>query len=121
MLIAAPVLLGACVSGPDRGQVLNSLIGQPETTAVQVLGVPSRTYEAEGHKFLAYTEQRSQVIDRGPFLFGGFGGFGYGPGFGPGFGYGGFFPSEVVVRGCETTLDVVGGVVRTWALRGNAC
>ncbi len=119
------LLLGACATGPDRATVLNSLVGQPETEAVRVLGVPSRSYDTAGHRFLAFTEQRSQVIDGGgPFLVGGGGfyggGFGVGPGFGPGFGFASF-PTEIVPRICETTLDVSGGRVQSWALRGNAC
>ena len=67
-----------------------------------------------GHKYLAYAEERSEVIAGGPFVFGG--GF-----YGSRFGYFGGLPTEVIRRGCETTFDVADGRVLTWALRGNAC
>lgn len=123
-LLLSTLLMAACTTGPDRAAVLNGLVGQPETEVVRVLGVPSRTYETAGHKFLAYTEQRSSYVDGGfgGFYGGGFfgGGF-YGAGFGPGFGYGYGFPAEIIPRLCETTFDVAGGRVQSWALRGNAC
>ena len=81
------------------------------------LGVPSRTYETGERKFLAYSEQHSDLIGGGPF----FGGLGYfGPGYGGYGGYGGF-PTEVVERKCETTFEVGNGRVLAWSLRGNAC
>ena len=111
-----PLLLAACATGPDRATVLNGLVGQDETSLVRQLGVPTRTADTPGHRFLAYTERRADYIPGGPF----FGGFGYG-GYG-GFGYGGaFFPPEVIDRQCETTFDLVGGRVQSWSLRGNSC
>ena len=117
------LLLGACATGPSRSDVLNSMIGLPETEVVRQLGVPSRTYETGGHTFLAYIEQRAQVLDPVPAFYGsGFYGSGfYGAGFGPGFGLGAAFPTEIIPRTCETTIDVVGGRMVTWSLRGNAC
>ena len=122
------LLLAACATGPDRTMVLNSLVGQSETEAVRTLGVPSRSYETAGRKFLAYREERAQILDGGGGFFGGGfygGGFGYGTGFGsafgPSFGYGAAFPAEVIPRVCETTLEVAGGRVTGWSLRGNSC
>ena len=113
-----PWLLAAVLSGCappfDRPAFLATLVGQPEAELVRRLGVPSRTYETGGRKFLAYSEQRSDLIGGGAF----FGGFGY---FGPGYdGYGGF-PSEIIERSCETTFEVGDGRVLAWSLRGNAC
>ena len=103
----------ACGTGPDRRVVLSALVGQPETEVVRQLGVPSRSYETGGRKFIAYDERRTDLIPAAPFI----GGFGY-----LGYGYGGFaFPPQVIDRGCETTLEVAGGRVVSWSLRGNAC
>ncbi len=111
-------LLAGCAPAFNRPAFLATLVGQPEAEVVRRLGVPSRTYEAGGRKFLAYAERRSEVITGGPF-FGGFGGgFGY---YGPGFGLYSAFPSEVIERGCETTFEISDGRVLTWSLRGNAC
>ena len=94
--------------------VLASLVGQPETEVVRQLGVPTRSYETGGRKFIAYDERRTELIPQAPFI-GGFGYFGYG--------YGGFggLPAQLIERGCETTLEVAGGRVVSWTLRGSAC
>ena len=112
LILAGCLALAACATGPDRRQVLASLVGQPETEAVRQFGVPTRTYETGGRKFIAYDERTTDLLPSGPFL----GGFGY-------FGYGGFggFPPQLIERGCETTLEVAGGKVVSWALRCNAC
>ena len=113
-----PLLLAAALAGCapafNRPAFLATLVGQPETELVRRLGVPSRTYETDGRKFLAYSERRSEVIGGGPF----FGGFGY---FGSGLGYGAAFPPEIIERICETTFEVGNGRVLAWSLRGNAC
>lgn len=103
------VLLAGCAPAFNRPAFLASLVGQPEAEVVRQLGVPSRTYEANGRKFLAYSERRSEIVSLGV----GFGGY-----FGPSFGYS---PSEIIERGCETTFETANGRVLTWSLRGNAC
>lgn len=108
------LLLSACAQGPSRAAYLNGLIGLSEADVVRQMGVPSRTFDTEGHKFLAYVEQRQDYVGGGPFFYGG--GF-----FGGGFGYGATFPAQVIDRVCETTVDFVGGRMRGWSLRGNAC
>ena len=133
VLFLLPVLLAGCaVDGiRERQAQLAPLIGQSETTLIQRLGVPSRTYETGGSKFLAYTQNSIEYDPgSGPFFdgfggygFGGFGGGFYGPGvYGP-FGYGGYggFPPEIYQDHCETTFQVTGGMVRSFSVRGNAC
>lgn len=112
--VLCAALLAACAPAFDRPAFLASLVGQPDTEVVRRLGVPSRTYDADGHRFLAYAEHRSEILSTG-IGYGGFGSFGD---FGPSFG---FSPSEVIDRTCETTFEVVNGRVTTWTLRGNAC
>lgn len=112
-LLALIVALSACTDyAAQRRAFLASLVGQPEATAVRALGVPTRTYQAGGTRFLAYDQQRTDVIPSGPF----FGGWGYFGG-----GYYSPFPPEIVLQSCETTLEVSGGVVRAWNLRGTLC
>ena len=113
-ILALCLLAGACASGPDRRLALASLVGQPETEVIRQLGVPTRSYETGGRKFIAYAEQRAELIPPVPFI----GGFGY---FGYGYGSFGSFPAQVVERGCETTFEVSGGRVVSWSLRGSAC
>ncbi len=115
-ILLTALLLTACVdTGAQRRAYLTSLIGQPETTVIQQLGVPSRSFEAGGHRYLAYDERRVDVIPPPPLFGGGF----YGAGFGYGYGYG--FAPEIVERGCETTFDIVAGRVQTWTLHGSLC
>ena len=114
MLALAVMSLAACAPGFDRRAYLATLVGQPETELVRQLGVPSRTYDAGGRRFIAYSERRADIYGGGPF----FGGFGY---FGAGYGLYGAFPAQVIERGCETTFEVGDGRVLSWALRGNAC
>lgn len=109
------LLLGAAVAGctnqlAARQAYLSRFIGQPETVLVQQMGVPTRSYETGGEKFLAYDEHHVDIVPSwyggGPFFMGW---------------YGGGFPPDVVDWRCETTFDVVGGTVRSFTLRGNAC
>ena len=122
MMMCAPLLValaGCGDGGAARLAFLASLVGQYETDLVRQLGVPTRSYETDGRKFLAYDQRRLDIIPAGPF----FGGFGYGRfGYwGPGLGLYGAFPPSVVERGCETTFELAGGRVASWSLRGNAC
>lgn len=87
---------------------LNAHIGQSETDLVRQLGVPSRSYDADGHRFLAYTVTHLDIW----------------PGFGLrqfGYGYGGGFPPQVVQWRCDTTFELVDGHVIAWKQRGNNC
>lgn len=132
LALLAVLGLAACTNYvAERAAFLNSLVGQSEAGLVQQLGVPGRVFETGGHRFIAYTTQRTTVYGGGGFGGGfgggGFGGGGYGGGgFGYGRGFGGFgsfdaFPTEVIPRVCETTFDLEGGIVRSWALHGNGC
>ncbi len=93
-VLALILALPAC--GPDLGTArrafVASLVGRPEASAVQALGIPDRTYEAGGVEFLAYDERRLAAIPGGTF-----------------------------VGGCETTLAVTDGRVQSWTMRGNLC
>lgn len=118
LLIALP-LLAACVSPADlraeREAQLGGFIGQTEADLVRALGVPSRQFEADGRRFLAYIERRVDLVPGYmPFR-------PYGYGFGNGFGYGPGFPPQAIERSCETTFESVGGKVSGYSLRGNAC
>ena len=119
LVSALAVVLGlsACSGRADRSAYLNTLIGQQETELLRQLGVPTRTFDTGGHRFLAYEEQHSSEIFGGGFG-GGLGSF-YGRGF-AGFGFAGY-PVEVVTYRCETTFEIENQRVTSWALRGNDC
>jgi hypothetical protein len=110
VLLVSGLLVGCVNQLAAREARLRQLIGQPETVLVQQMGVPTRAYETQGTKYLAYVEQRIDIIPTFP---------SYSPFF-PSW-YGGGFPPQVVDLRCETTFEVVGGSVRGFSLRGNAC
>lgn len=116
-LIAVTVLLvaGCANELAEREAFLNTLVGHSEDDLVRTIGVPSRTFEVNGHRFLAYTESRVDVIPGSP----GPGPWGWGWGWGGGYGAG-FLP-VVVNRVCETTFEIFEGKVASYTLRGNAC
>jgi hypothetical protein len=91
-----------------RQQALAAYVGRSEADVVRAMGVPSRTFDAGGHRFLAY-DQSSQTITPPPYPWG----FGWG--------YGGGFPAQVVTWTCETTFEIGDGRVVGTSLRGNAC
>jgi len=111
-------LAGCAYPNPQHVAELNGLVGKSEADLVRAEGVPTRTYEVGGHKFLAYSRNRIESIPGDPIV--GPYGYGWGPywgGWGGGFGYG----SEIIQRDCETTFEVANGVVLHWSFRGNAC
>ena len=115
----AALLLSACATraGFDARQA--ALVGLSEAELVATLGVPVRTYDAEGRRFLQYEDQR--VVSAGG-LSGPYGGFGYG-GFGRrGLAYAGTsFGPVVETLECNTTFELRGGRVVGFNARGNAC
>ena len=123
-LLALPVLVLPLLAGcanhtqQDLEARLGTLIGAPEADLVRRMGVPSRSYETEGRKFLAYFEPWADyaMVPGASFSGGMFGG---GGGLGVGYGYR-HYP-EMVNRFCETTFEVVRGRVASFTLRGSSC
>ena len=76
LALASTALLAACAyPSPQHVQALDALIGKSETDLVRARGVPTKTYETGGLKFLAYDMHR---IDSLPGDAGFYPGFGYG-------------------------------------------
>ena len=134
--LALLLAVSACaVPSPAQRKVLDSMIGRSETDLLRTFGVPSRSFNADGHLFLAYVQDESSYFPGSPGFgyggfgyggFGGFGGFGYGGGFGGfgpygyGGGFGGFGPSYYQ-SSCTTTFEVTGSKVAAWNVRGDGC
>ncbi|MDR3538637.1 MAG: hypothetical protein P4L71_19230 [Acetobacteraceae bacterium] len=113
VLILLAGMLAGCVNQLAIRQAhLAQFVGRSEGELVQQMGVPNRTYETEGVKYLAYDEGGLQVLPPPP-------AYPYGPQFWAW--YGGGWPPQVVNTLCETTFAVAQGVVRSFTLRGNAC
>ena len=121
LAVAAALALSGCALGPNPKHVayLNTLVGKSETDLVRAMGVPSRSFDSGGHKFLAYSRTKLESTPGDP----GFGpGWGWGyPGWHGGWGGWGGFPPQIIQRDCETTFDLLNGTVQAYNLRGNDC
>ncbi|MEE8662606.1 MAG: hypothetical protein SOH81_03365 [Acetobacter sp.] len=139
IVLAGVSLVTACASGPTKEEKvrLDALIGQTQVDVVRAWGVPSRTYEANGHLFMAYVDNETgSSAGSMNFGMGGWGGNGWGaPGWGGngwgwggggwgwggnGWGYGGM-PASYYSSSCQTTFELVKGTVTGWTVRGNGC
>lgn len=117
VLVVVATLVAGCVAVPDRRAQLDQLVGQSEVVVARVMGVPDKTFEAEGHRFIAYVERAPVQSFAGYDLFDGYGRYGT-------LGYRrlGFEAApEAYVRQCETTFEINDGKVSAYTLRGNAC
>ena len=136
--LAALLAVSACaVPSPEQRRLLDSMIGHSETDLLRNFGVPNRDFSAQGHLFLAYTQNDSSFFPGSGFGYGGFGyggfgggGFGYGGFGGGGFGgfggyggYGGFggFGPSYYESSCTTTFEIIGDKVAAWKVRGDGC
>ena len=111
-------LAGCAYPNPQHVRELNALVGKPEPDLLRSYGVPTRTYDTSGLRFVSYQMSRIETLPGDGFGYGGFGygGFGYG-----GFGYGGFggFGPEIIQRDCTTTFELQNHVLRSYSLRRN--
>jgi hypothetical protein len=119
LLATVAALSGCAYPNPQHVAQLNGLVGKSETDLLRNYGVPNRTFESNGHKFLAYDMNRIETIPGG-FGPGPWGPYGYGWG-GWGGWRGGWDGPEIIQRDCETTFELVSGAVKSYTLRGNAC
>jgi hypothetical protein len=94
----------------ERQAYLSRFIGQPESVLVQQMGVPARSFETGGVRYLAYDEHRIDIVPSVPTFAPYYMGW-----------YGAGFPPQVIEWKCETTFEVTGGTVKSFTLRGNAC
>ena len=120
-LLLLPLLVAACATGPSLDQRLATFVGQDEGALVSALGVPVRTYETDGRKFLQFESRRTVALPGDPY------GYGFGSGFG-GFrgrryGYfgGGFAPPAYASVGCDVTFALRGDRVEGFTYRGEGC
>ena len=140
--LGALLALSACeVPSPAQRKILDGMIGHSETDLVRSFGVPTHSFDVQGHTFLAYTENDSSYSPGSPGWgwgwggwgwggggFGGYGGGGFGGGGfggggfgGGGFGYGGGFPATYYQSSCTTTFEINAGRVSSWNVRGDGC
>ena len=120
--LAVPVLaLSACATRPSLSGRLSAYVGRSELDLVSALGVPTRSYETGGQKFLAYEEQSTVALPGGVA-----GGPFYGPFGGPfgrgyyGGAYAGFGTTYAPVQ-CDVTFGLREGRVASFTYRGQGC
>jgi len=108
--LALFTLTGCAESLAQRQARLQQFVGQPVNDVISVMGVPNRSYSANGVNYIAYLEQHIEVVPPAPIV-------------GPPWVFGWYnpFPAQVVNWQCETTFTVAGGIVRGVSLHGNAC
>jgi hypothetical protein len=113
LLFGLIALLGGCGNDiAERQAWLSQFVGQNEKAVVEAMGVPTRTYETGGSKFVAYIERRVEIVP----------GVGCAPFWGWPYGCSGGLPPQAIERRCETTFEIgPDGRVRTFTLRGNSC
>lgn len=113
-------LAGCAVSPLQDPAKLNATIGVSSVALIQQFGVPSRSYQAQDHLFLAYIQSDTEYTPGTPDWGWGWGG-GYGYGYGYGWGGGGGFPPSVYTTSCQTTFELVDDKVIGWKKRGDGC
>ncbi|HEV7264696.1 MAG TPA: hypothetical protein VGN83_07250 [Falsiroseomonas sp.] len=114
VLLLLPLLLVACAQGPGLRERLSVWVGRSEGDLVAEFGVPVRTYEADGRRFLQYEQRRTVAFTQ--------------PGFdrpyftpwGPRFGYFPAPPAYATV-GCDLTFTIRDGRVEDFSFRGQGC
>ncbi len=123
-LASLALLAGCAYPSPQHVAALNAMVGKPEVDVVRTYGVPIRSVETGGVKFIAYSQHRIESFPDGPYGWGGGWGGGWAGGGwgGRGWGWGGGFGyPDIEQFDCETTFELHAGAVKSWSLRGNAC
>ena len=99
-LFFLPILAG-CATKAGFESRMSAYIGRSESELVASLGVPARTYEAEGRRFLQY--ERRKIVGES------MGGWGWAGGY------------TVQTWDCNVTFELVNHVVESFSSRGNDC
>ena len=129
-LIAAGMLglLAACADSrtPQAfDQRMSGFVGRPEAELVAGLGVPSRTYEADGRRLLQWDFlQPSTTPAVYPSIGLGFSSFNFGRSSGSGVGLGtglGVGPVGGAPLGCSVVFATQGGTVQSFTRNGPGC
>ena len=103
--------LAACAApGPTLEQRLATFVNRSESELVAQLGVPVRSYETEGRRFLLFEQNSTVMVPGDPWAYG----------------YWGMrrpwaVPSSYAVVRCEMTFALREGRVEGFTLRGEGC
>ena len=105
------LLLAGCATGPGIEARLAPLVGGSEAALVEALGVPTRTHEAGGLRFLQYEERRQVLHQVDPYVGRPFGRFSPYPIAGP----------ILLTPSCDITFTLREARVESFTLRGDDC
>jgi hypothetical protein len=112
LMLLLPLLAAACAVGPTLEQRLATFIGRGEGDLVAELGVPVRSYETDGRRFLQFERERTVAISQpDPFFYPG--PYRYRPWIAPP-------PAYAQVR-CDITFALRDRRVESFTLNGQAC
>jgi hypothetical protein len=106
-----PLLLAACAVGPTLEQRLATYVGRSEGDLVAELGVPLRSYDTDGRRFLQFERVSTIALQPEPYS-----GFGYGryrPWMMPA-------PAYAQVR-CDLTFALRDHRVESFTMNGQGC
>lgn len=108
--VMLPLALAACAVGPTLDQRLSAYIGRSEGDLVAGLGVPLRSYETEGRRFLQF-EQRSTIAvsQPDPFFWG------------PRYSVWNVPPASFAEVSCQITFALRDQRVESFTLNGQGC
>jgi hypothetical protein len=109
-----PLIAAACAQGPTMEQRLSTFVNRSEGELVAELGVPVRTYDVEGRRFLQYEQRRTIAYSEPGY---------YRPWFGPWGPQMGYWPAPTsyAVVGCDITFALRNGRVESFTYRGQGC
>lgn len=115
-VVVLTLMLASCATTAKYEKILNSWVGDDELNLVRSWGPPQQAYEAGGHKFIVYSNDRNVFV----------------PGQAPTYqtnvigntaytnSYGGS-PAMNVNLSCTTTFETADGKILNWSYRGNDC
>jgi hypothetical protein len=106
------LLAAGCAQGPSLQERLSAWIGRGEGDLVAAFGVPVRTYEVEGRRFLEFEQNRSVPIAQPDPWFG--------SPWGPRRGYWPP-PPAIATLGCSLTFELRERRVEGFSFRGQGC
>ena len=108
------LVLAACAQGPTLEQRLSTYVNRTEGELVAELGVPVRTYDVEGRRFLQYEQRRTVAYSEPGY---------YRPWFSPWGPQMGYWPAPTTyaVVGCDITFALRQGRVESFTFRGQGC
>jgi hypothetical protein len=115
-LTAAVLCLAGCATTEGYRKMLDGWMGADERSLVRAWGVPHRSYESGGVRYLAFVSSREVYRPADPPILGqetvnGKSTLTFTPG----------RPGYTYTKSCETTFELTRGRVSSWRFYGNDC